>query len=130
MFAGLPNKYLMLIFELVAPANTRLELGKQLQSLLEKVPVPNNKHLKLTKHLLDKMRQHAIRSSSVVAMVKKAFRFHQRALVTLPENNRMILRKTDGTGLVVSKTPQGDYVLVTIDPTLYNEKNPSPELRV
>jgi len=120
----------MLIFEVLAPANSRLELGKQLETLLSKLPVPNNKKIKLTKHILDKMLQYNIRSSNVVAMVKKAFRVHNRQMTSLPENSRIILRKTDGTGLVVTKTPQGDYVLVTIDPTLYNVKNASPELRV
>jgi len=76
------------------------------------------------------MLQHNIRSSLVKSMLKKALRVHARPMASLPENNRIILRKTDGTGLVVTKTPQGDLVLVTIDPTLYNVQNASPELRV
>jgi hypothetical protein len=51
-------------------------------------------------------------------------------LAELGTNNRIILRKTDKTGLVVVKNTHGDYVLATIDPNLYNVKNPSPELRV
>ena len=120
----------MLIFEVLAPANTRLELGKQLQSILDAVRGPENSRVKLTKHLLDKMLQYNIRASNVAAMVKKAFRFHNRPLAELGTNNRIILRKTDKTGLVIVKNTQGDYVLATIDPNLYNVKNPSPELRV
>jgi len=125
-----PINIRMLIFEVLAPANSRLELGKQLETLLSKIPVPDNKKIKLTKHLLNKMLQHNIRSSFVKSMLKKAFRVHARPMAVLPENKKIVLRKTDGTGLVVTKNPQGDYVLVTIDPTLYNVKNPSPELRV
>lgn len=120
----------MLIFEVLAPANSRQELGKQLETLLSKIPVPDDKKIKLTKHLLNKMLQHNIRSSLVKSMLKKALRVHARPMASLPENKKIVLRKTDGTGLVVTKNSHGDLVLVTIDPTLYNVKNPSPELRV
>lgn len=76
------------------------------------------------------MNKYAIRPNQVAAMVKKAFRFHGKRLEQLPVNDRIILRKTDRTGLVVVKNAQGDYVLVTIDPTLYNTEHPSPELAV
>jgi hypothetical protein len=120
----------MRIFEVLAPAATLLELGKQLQPLLDAIPVPNNKRVKLTKHLLIKMLRYNIRANIVAAMVRKAFRVHSRPLEQLAVNSRIVLRKTDQTGLVVVKNVDGDYVLATIDPTLYNVTNPSPELRV
>lgn len=120
----------MRISEVTAPAASLLELGKQLQPMLDAIPVPNNRRVKLTKHLLTKMTRYNIRANIVAAMVRKAFRVHREPLSKLDVNNRIVLRKTDRTGLVIVKNTMGDYVLATIDPTLYNEVNPSPELRV
>ena len=120
----------MRIFEVTAPAASLKELGKQLQPLLDAITVPNDKKIKLTKHFLKKMLRYNIRPNIVKSMVKKAFRVHSRPLEQLAENSRIVLRKTDQTGLVVVKNVDGDYVLATIDPTLYNVTNPSPELRV
>ncbi len=120
----------MRIFEVTSPSPVLLAMGKQLAGFLDKVSPPSSARIRLTKHLLTKMNKYAIRPSSVAAMVKKAFRFHGKRLEQLPVNDRIILRKTDRTGLVVVKNAQGDYVLVTIDPTLYNTEHPSPELAV